>query len=618
MSDPGFRQRLAAILAADAAGYSRLMSGDERAAVALLDAAREVFRRYTESSQGRVIDMAGDSVLAVFETAAGSVSAALAIQKEVNASAEVLPEDRRMHFRIGIHLGDVIEKPDGTVYGDGVNIAARLQAMAEPGGISVSDSIRSAVRGKLAADFDDQGERSFKNIADPVRVWRMRQAGGAPEAVGTTHSTERASAGLPVPPAGGPGVLASSKPSIAVRPFTNMSGDPEQQYFSDGITEDIITDLSKISGLMVIARNTSFAQKYKGADVRAVGHELGVSSMLEGSIRRAGMRVRITAQLVDTATGTHLWAERFDRDVTDIFAIQDEVTRQIVDALAVALRPAERALLASSHTPSVESHDRFLFGHELLRASRDLTLDVFNRIVEAFEQAIALDSAFAGPYAGLAMAYCLDFQNHLSGTPDVLDVAAHFAAQAIEKGPDEPLARFVAANVAIWRRDLLLARVESDRALALNPNYAMAYSTRGNIEVYLGTPLAGIPYIQRAMLLDPFFTHQNQHFLGTAYLVAGQFEAAVASLRERVRLSPKTDLSRAFLVSALGHLGELDEARRVWDELRAINPKYSLAEHLARLPFQVDADRDRIREGVAKAGLLVDGTAEARRSAGSF
>jgi adenylate cyclase len=397
--------------------------------------------------------------------------------------------------------------------------------------------------------------------------------------------------------------LSSGKPSIAVLPFTNMSGDPEQQYFSDGITEDIITDLSKISGLMVVARNTSFAQKYKGADIRTVGRELGVSSMLEGSIRRAGNRVRIAAQLIDRATGFHLWAERFDRDITDIFAIQDEVTRQIIDALTVALRPAERARLASIRTRNVEAHDHFLFGRELLRGSRDWTLDVFNRMVAAFEHAIDLDSGFAGPYAGLAQAYCLDFQNRLTGIPNPLDLAAKFSAQAVEKDPNEPEAHFVAANVAIWRRDLPLARVESDRALALNPNYAMAYGARGNIEVYLGTPLAGIPHIQRAILLDPFFTFQTLHFLGTAYLVAGQFEAAATSLRERIRLSPKTDLSRAFLASALGHLGELDEARRVWSELKVINPNYSLAEHLARLPFQIDADRDRIREGVAKAGL---------------
>ena len=590
MSDPEFRQRLAAILAADAVGYSRLMSVAERATVASLDAARAVFRRHIESSQGRVIDMAGDSVLAVFETAAGSVSAAMSIQKEVNASATVVPEDRRMHFRIGIHLGDVIEKPDGTVYGDGVNIAARLQGLADPGGITVSDSIRSAVRGRLVADFSDRGEQSVKNIADPVRVWSVHPAGERPVAVAPKPTTERATATLPGTAASGASGSSSGKPSIAVLPFTNMSGDPEQQYFSDGITEDIITDLSKISELMVIARNTSFAQKYKDLDIRTVGRELGVGSMLEGSIRRAGIRVRITAQLIDTATGTHLWAERFDREITDIFAIQDEVTRQIVDALTVALRPAERARLANSRsTHNVESHDRFLFGHELLRASRDLTLDVFSRIVEAFEQAIELDSTFAAPYAGLAMAYCLDFQNHLTGTADILEVAVHFAAQAVEKGPDDPLAHFVAANVAIWTRDVPLARAETDRALALNPNYAMAYSTRGNIEVYLGTPLTGIPYIQRAMLLDPAFAHQNLHFLGTAYLVAGNFEAAAASLRERVRLSPKTDLSRGFLASALGHLGELDEARRTWAELKVIDPKYSLTEHLARSPFQVAA-----------------------------
>jgi adenylate cyclase len=594
-----FRQRLAAILAADAAGYSRLMSLDEQVTVALLDAAREVFRRHIESSQGRIVDMAGDSVLAVFETAAGSVSAALAIQREVNASADAISRESRMRFRIGIHLGDVIEKHDGTVYGDGVNIAARLQALAEPGGITVSHSVHGAVRGKLAAEFEDQGEQAVKNIADPVHVWRVRSPLGAAPGIGASAT----SADMPAERrANGPGALGIAKPSIAVLPFANMSGDTEQEYFSDGITEDIITDLSKISGLMVVARNTSFAHKHLSADIRAVGRELGVSSMLEGSVRRAGNRVRITAHLIDTASGTSLWSDRFDRDITDIFAIQDEVTRQIVDALTVALQPAERARLASIRTRNVEAHDRYLFARELLRGS-DLGSVTFDRLVTAFQDAIDLDPKFAAPYAMLAIVYCLDFQNHIIGRPDALDMAAKYAAWAVANDPGEPDAHYAAANVAIWQRDLPRARKATDRALALNPNYAFAFGMRGNIEVYLGTPLEGIVYIKRAMELDPLFRHQNLHFLGTAYLVAGQHKAAADCFRERIRLAPKTDLSRGFLVSALGHLGERDEAQRIWSELKSINPKYSLIDHLARLPLQVDADRDRIREGAVKAGL---------------
>ena len=602
MNGTDLKQRLAAILAADAAGYSRLMAGDDRATVAALDAARAVFLTQTEGNQGRVVDMAGDSVLAVFDTATGAVTAALAIQEEVNALAEPIPEDHRMRFRIGVHLGDVIEKPDGTVYGDGVNIAARLEGLAAPGGITISDAVYGVVRGKVGARFVDQGEQQVKNIAYPVRAFAVQPENDAPGRPSTTAEVTASSAGN-----AGSAVTAidaplADKPSVAVLPFTNMSGDPEQEYFSDGITEDIITDLSRIAGLMVVARNSSFAYKHKSPDVRTVGRELGVMSVLEGSIRRAGNRVRITAQLIDATTGGHLWAERYDRDLTDIFALQDEVTHQIVEALRVTLRPAERALLANSRTSNVEAHDCFLRGRELLLGSSK-NREVFDRVVAAFRRAIELDPAYAEPYGGLAMAYCLDFQNQWADTPDALNLAAHFVARAIEIGPDEPYAHYVAAVVTFWKRDLARAQAEADEALALNPNYALAYGTRGLIEIYLGHPLVAIPFIQRAILLDPVFTQQYVHFLGSAYLVAGQFEAAAASFRERIRLAPKTDLSRAFLASALGHLGEIAEARRVWAELKDINPKYSLAGHLARLPFQNDADLGRIREGLTKAGL---------------
>jgi adenylate cyclase len=603
MSGTDFRQRLAAILAADVAGYSRLMAGDERATVAALDAARAVFRQQIEANQGRVIDMAGDSVLAVFETATGAVSAGLAIQQQVNAAAEPVPQERRMHFRIGVHLGDVIEKADGTVYGDGVNIAARLEGLAEPGGMTISDAVFGAVRGKVEAQFADRGDQQVKNIAYPVRAYALRS-----EQTATPARPERGSKQEP-PPQPSPGAAGGrwvpsvpDKPSIAVLPFTNMSGDPEQEYFSDGITEDIITDLSKTAGLMVVARNSSFAYKNKSPDMRSVGRELGVTSVLEGSIRRAGNRLRITAQLIDAASGGHLWAERYDRDITDIFALQDEVTQRIVEALKVTLRPADKLPRANVRTSSIEAHDGFLRGRELLLGATK-NRDVFERAVAFFRRAIELDSNYAEPFAGLAMAYVLDFQNHWANTPDALDLAAHFVQLAIDKGPAEAYVHTVAAVVAFWKRDLARAKTEADAALSLNPNQAQAQGTRGLAEIYAGHPLAAIPFIERAILLDPVFKQQYLHFLGSAHLVAGQFDAAVAAFSERIRLAPKTDLSRAFMACALGHLGRLDEARRVWSELMAINPDYSLAEHLARLPFQNAADLERIKEGLAKAAL---------------
>jgi adenylate cyclase len=305
VSEPALTQRLAAILVADVAGYSRLMSLDERATVADLDAARALFRARVEASRsrGRVIDTAGDSVLAVFDTATGAVGAAVAIQEELARLFAGAPEERRMRFRIGLHLGDVIEKADGTVYGEGVNIAARLQELAEPGGITVSESIRTAVRGAAGTSFVDQGPQSLKNIGEPVRAYLVRlDRGSAPEPA----------------PAGPTALPLPDRPSIAVLPFTNLSGDPEQEYFADGMVEDVITELSRFGRLLVIARNTSFTYRVRP---RQVARELGVHFVLEGSVRRAGDRVRVTAQLIDGETGRHVWAERYEDVLSDVFEL---------------------------------------------------------------------------------------------------------------------------------------------------------------------------------------------------------------------------------------------------------------------------------------------------------
>ena len=579
-------RRLAAVLAADVVGYSHMMGADEAGTLAALKHHREtVFDPAVAQHKGRVVKLIGDGSLVEFASVVDAVKCALAIQRAIKARAQ---PNNGIVLRIGINLGDVIIDGDD-IYGDGVNVAARLEPLAEPGGVSISGIVNESVGNRIDVVFEDSGEVAAKNIARPIRVWKW-------------HPDNDPLSVQPIPKSIATETAGPESPSIAVLPFNNMSGDPEQEYFSDGITEDIITDLSKIAGLLVVARTSSFAYKGKNFDIRTVGRELGVRSVLEGSIRRAGNRVRITAQLVNAENRGHLWAERYDRDLTDIFAVQDEVTRHIVDALKVKLTPGEAARIADTPTNSLEAHDLFLRGRELLFGKK-WNRELFEQVVALLRRAIELDPNYAEPYAGIAMAHNLDFHNDWTGARDALDVAEHFAALAIEKGPSVPFAHFMAAVTATWKKNLERAKQECETALALSPNYAPAYGTRGLAEIYSGKPLAAIPYIERGLRLDPAFAQQWMHFLGSAYLVAGKYEAAAATLRERIRLVPETDLSRGLLVSALGHLGEIDEARHIWAELKQVNPRYSFAGHLARLPFTNPADADRIKEGFAKAGL---------------
>ena len=573
-------RRLAAILAADIAGYSALMGSDEARTVRDLKGHQAVVLPMVGDFGGRVIDTAGDGILAEFPSVVNAVECAVAIQRKMVERNAAIESARRMQFRMGINLGDVIYDND-RIFGDGINVAARLEGIAEPGGICVSSKVHEEIRGKLKFAYEDLGDRQLKNIAQPVRVYGIRLDGAA----------ARQAPALP------------DQPSIAVLPFTNMSGDPEQEYFSDGISEDIITDLSKIAGLMVIARNSSFTYKGRAADVRAVGRELSVRSVLEGSVRRAGKRVRITAQLIDAATGAHLWAERYDRDLTDIFEVQDDVTRRIVDALKLTLSPAENARLTDSGTSNIDAYDCALRGRELLLGNPK-NRGTFEQSKAFFTRAIEIDPKYAQAYAGLGFAYVFDYQNRWSDDPDgSLPLAKHFAEQAIEKNPKEPLARVVAAVAATFDRDLDRAKSEVDIALSLNPNFAMAYNVLGGIRSYSGQPLEAIPLIERAMRLDPASDHQYVHFLGMAYLLAGKYETAATLFRQRILRVSETDFSRAALACALGHLGQLDEARRIWRELEEINPKYSFSEHFGRLPFKSQEDVRRIAEGLAKAGL---------------
>ena len=590
-------RKLAAILAADVVGFSRLTGADEDRTLARLRALRsDLIDPTTSVHNGRVVKRTGDGALVEFRSVVDAVRCAIEVQNAMVERNAGLPEDRRIVFRIGVHLGDVVEESDGDLMGDGVNIAARLEGIAEPGAICLSEDAFRQVRARLDLAVSDRGEVQLKNIAQSIRVYSLEV--GVPAEAKSAAQTE------PAAPEQIPEELAPpGKPSIAVLAFQNMSGDPEQEYFADGITEDVITDLSKVGGLLVIARNSSFAYKGKSVDIRMVARELGVRSVLEGSIRRAGNRVRITAQLIDAETGGHLWADRFDRELSDIFAVQDEVTRRIVDALKIKLSPGESARLADVETTNSKAHDFFLAGREALWGTIR-NRETFERSTDLFEKAIGEDPSYGEPYAGLAFAQVLNWQFHWTdGWSELLEKAERYLDQALQKSPQVAFVHYIAAVFYLWKKDLDRSAAEADAALNLNPNYAQAHNSRGIVNIYGGQPLAAVPHIEQAIRLDPAIKHLYLHFLGSPYLVAGDYKAAASLFRERILLSPKTDLSRAFLAAALGHLGEAEEARQVWRELMEINPKYSFAEHVGRLPFRNKADVDRLAEGLSQPGI---------------
>jgi adenylate cyclase len=584
MAEERFKRKLAAILSADVVGYSRLMGVDEAGTLSRLNALRrDLIDPTIAAHSGRIVKLMGDGALVEFASAVDAVTCAIEIQRKLRERAG--EEADPIQFRIGVNVGDIIIDGDD-ILGDGVNIAARVEGIAEPGGISISEDAWRQVQGKVTAKFVDSGEQSLKNIERPVRVYRLDLA----RVAGSGFAAPR------------PAPALRDKPSIAVLAFANMSGDPEQEYFSDGISEDIITDLSKLSELYVIARNSTFTYKGRPIDVRQVGRELGARYVLEGSVRKAGNRVRVTGQLVDTANGAHIWADRFDRDLTDIFAVQDELTREIISALKIRLSSVEEAMIAGSGTRNVGAHDFFLRGRAMI-AGNTRSREVFEEATDCFRRAMQLDSDYAAPYAGLGLAYMLDYQNHWTNmSATSLDEAERFIVESIARNDEDPFAHNVAALIYMWKRDYARWTVEADRALSLNPNNALAINARANVYIYTGEPTKAIPLYERAIRLDPLQA-QHKHFLGTAYFVASKYETAVAIFKERIALTPNTDLSRAFLASALGHLGRVEEARQIWRELKEINPRYSYADHIGRLPFKNVADADKIAEGLHKAGL---------------
>lgn len=578
-------RKLAAILYADVAGYSRLTGEDEEGTHRRLSDYLNLISASIEHHEGRVVHYAGDAVLADFGTVTDALTCAAAVQRDLQERNGRLPDARQVRFRIGVNLGEVIVDR-GDIYGDGVNVAARLESLAEPGGICISESVQTAVGNKLPLVYEFMGEQTVKHIARPVRTYRV---------VLDADAKPRAAA------ARGQAPELPAKPSIAVLAFGNLSGDSEQEYFSDGITEDIITDLSKISGLFVIARNSSFAYKGRAVDVKRVATDLGVRYVLEGSVRKAAHRVRITAQLIDGATGGHLWAERYDRDLDDIFLVQDEVTRNIVEALRVRLSPEERDRVHGPRTRNVEAYDFVLRGRELwLRWAPDANAEA----QALFERAIELDPRFGSAYAGLAVSALVDYINDWNGaTEESLERGLGSAAKAVEVDPQNSYGHWALALASLWNHDVDRAVAEIEKALALDPNNADLLADRGQIFGYAGRPNEAIESLEKAMRLDPHYPNVHLHFLAHAYFVRGDYAEAVALLQRRIRLHPKTDISRVLLASCWGHLGREDEARTAWAEALAINPSYSLERKAHILPYKDPADRGRFVEGLRKAGL---------------
>jgi len=575
-------RRLAAIFAADVAGYSRLMGVDEEGTLERLRAhRRELIDPKIAEHQGRIVKTTGDGVLVEFASPVKAVRCAIEVQHGMVDRNADIPREQRIEFRIGINLDDVVVE-DGDIYGDGVNVAARLENIAEPGAVYISRAIRDFVDDHAEMTLEDLGEKPLKNIAKPVRVFRI----AAPEVA------VRVPMGSPALP---------HKPSIAVLPFANMSGDGEQEYFTDGMTEDLITDLSKVSGLFVIARNSSFVYKGRSVKVQEIGRDLGVRFVLEGSIRKAGNRVRITAQLIDSGSGGHLWAERFDRDLTDIFATQDEVVEKIVRALAVTLTQGEERRLGRRGTGNVQAYEFWLRARELLSRS---TREGVAQARAMYLRAIELDANFAAPHAGLSLATISDYVSDWAADPaQALDEAERRARRALELDDQEPVSHMALGNVLLWQRDLEGALAEFRRMIELDPNFAQGYSATGLALMYAGRASEALEAFAIAKRLDPHYASIVLHFMAQTHFSLGQYETAAKQLLERIARTPATDSSRMMLASCYGHLGRAVDARAAWAELLKVNPEFSLTQRERVLPYKNAADFQRIVEGLAKAGL---------------
>jgi len=585
MSDPETKseRRLAAIMVTDIAGYSSLMQSDEAGTFVALGAMRGAAERLVGQHRGRIANTAGDSILAEFTSALDAIDCALALQ-DMSPQQGTVTE---LRARIGIHLGDVLER-NGDLFGTAVNIAARLEAIAEPGGIVVSSAIRDATAGKLPAFFADLGVKTLKNIEEPVRVYALSAANRS-----TLAQAHRAKEALPLP----------DKPSIAVLPFDNLSGDREQEYFADGIVEEIITALSRFRGLFVIARNSSFTYKGRAVDVKQVGRELGVRYILEGSVRKAGSRVRIIGQLVDTTTGAHLWADRFDGGLENIFELQDQITASVVGAIAPRLEQAEIERTKRKPTANLDAYDYYLRG---LAGVHEWTNESTADAIINFRQAIELDPHFAAAYGMAARCYVLRKSGGWMTDHDLPEVA-RLARRAAELGKDDAVALGTAGLALSFFVGLHEdGKALTDRAISLNPNFAMAWMWSGWVRVWLGETETAVERVRHALRLSPKdHPHSYSMFsaLAFAHFFAGRKEEAASWAEMAVREKSNLLITLTIAAASSALAGRLEDAARALAQLRQLHPTLRM-ENLRKLfPIRRPEDFAKLAEGMRVAGL---------------
>ena len=585
MTESALKHRLAAILAADAVAYSRLMATDERGTVVALDAARAVFRKHIEAHRGRVIDTAGDSVLAVFDTTVGAASAALAAQRQLEEVCDAVAEDRRMRFRIGLHLGDVIEKPDGSVYGDGVNIAARLQTLAEPGGIVVSEAVHGAVRDRIAARFADRGEQQFKNLLHPVRVYALAAAG--------VSGKSRDGMSAPKP--------ESVRRSIAVLAFENMSRDPAQEYFCDGISEDIITDLAKINGLAVIGRQSAFAYKGRTTDLRQVGHELGVRYVLEGSVRVVGNRVRVTAQLIEAETGTHVWANRYDHELHDVFMVGDSVVQDIVEALDVKLARGEDARVWRKALKTIPAREAFLRGWS---AYYESTPDGIRRARDLFLEVMRLEPDSAMGYAYVGLTHAIEVaQGWSTDPPQSLGEARRRAEEAIAMDPSTSSGYGARSFVSMFEGKFEDAIADAQRSLDNRPMCASPRAGLAYVDLYVGNYQRAINNARDAIELNPVYPAWYLYLMAAAQHFGGRHQEALTTADRVLASNPRQTFARAIRIAALIALGRRDEARAEAAFVLRDQPEFTVERFVATQPFRDSTRSAQYADALRASGL---------------
>ena len=555
------QRRLAAIVSADVAGYSRLMGRDESATLSALKAhRRELIDPKIAEHDGRIVKTTGDGLLLEFFSVVDAVRCTVEIQRGMAERNVAVPHDERIEFRVGIHIGDVIIE-DGDILGDGVNIAARIEGVAPPGGISISDDAYRQVRGKLDTDVQDAGEYRLKNIARPVRIYQLQLSGGAV--------------------AEAPPLQIPSKPSIAVLPFQNMSGDPEQDYFCDGMVEDIITGLSRIKWLFVIARNSSFVYKGRAIDVKQVGRELGVRYVLHGSVRKSADRARITGQLIEAETGAHLWAERYDRPLDDIFTLQDEITLAVVGATEPSLRTAEIERVKRKRPDNLDAYDLVL---------RAIACDMAMpqgaaQAIPFLQRALAIEPDYARAHAQIAMCHhALYLRGGLE--EESRRAAIHHAHAAIANGRDDSTAlSFAGFVIGMDEHDRVAAYEAFDAALALSPSSAFTYLVGSAVRGWGGDADRAIEWAERALRLSPFdpWNWYACHGLALGHYALGHYGEAAAAARKAIHFNPGFSMSHMLLAASLVKMGRVVDAQAAAARVLELQPSYRFGSHFARV-----------------------------------